>query len=88
VNAIVLNTSFKLVAFQIIFGVIVQRSPSMKPLLMDLTSPEVALLKDLDDVLAVSDPTRGATTGGFDEAALVETADSVRPDQRCNDRGA
>jgi hypothetical protein len=31
---------------------------------------------------------RGATTGGFDEAALVETADSARPDQRCDNRGA
>jgi hypothetical protein len=35
-----------------------------------------------------SDPTRGATTGGLDEAAQVESADSVRPDQRHDDRGA
>jgi hypothetical protein len=36
-----------------------------------------------------SDQTRGATTGGLNEAAQVESADSVadsvRPDQRCND---
>jgi hypothetical protein len=34
-----------------------------------------------------SNQTRGVMTGELDEAAQVETADSVRPGQRCDDRG-